>query len=103
MHPAEETQWQVPAQVGCDRRNALVAGQSAGERRVQRRARVEVLRLAAEDVGLALGGGQTDVGSEAFACSASLPNAAGSLTARSASTLRSSSTPASFSPEMNWL
>ena len=39
----------------------------------------------------------------AFACSASLPNCSGSLTARSASTLRSSSTSAAFRPEMNWL
>ena len=38
-----------------------------------------------------------------LACSASLPNAAGSLIARSASTLRSSSTFAAFRPEMNWL
>jgi hypothetical protein len=60
---------------------------------------VAVGRLAAEDLFLPA---QAD-GSDAFACSASLPNAAGSLTARSASTLRSSSTPADFRPAMNWL
>jgi hypothetical protein len=38
-----------------------------------------------------------------FACSARLPNPAGSLTAKSARILRSSSMPAFFSPLMNWL
>ena len=41
--------------------------------------------------------------SAAFACSATAVNAAGSATARSASTLRSSSMPALCSPAMNWL
>src|SRR5437763_11854910 len=41
--------------------------------------------------------------SAAFACSAIAPNAAGSLTARSASTFRSSSIPAFGQPCTNWL
>ena len=41
--------------------------------------------------------------SAALACSAIAPNAAGSLTARSASTLRSSSMPAFAQPCTNWL
>jgi hypothetical protein len=98
MHAAEQSQRKVPAKVACDRRDAWIVGKEPSEPRVQRRPRVEVLRLAAEDLLLP---GQ--LGSADFACSASLPNAAGSLTARSASTLRSSSTPAAFSPEMNWL
>src|SRR4029453_1320796 len=45
----------------------------------------------------------SQLSSAAFACSAILPNAAGSLTASSASTLRSSSMPASRQPATNWL
>ena len=41
--------------------------------------------------------------SAAFACSAIAPNAAGSSTARSARTLRSSSIPALRLPDTNWL
>jgi hypothetical protein len=41
--------------------------------------------------------------SAALACSAIAPNAAGSLTARSASTFRSSSMPALPQPWTNWL
>jgi hypothetical protein len=48
-------------------------------------------------------GNQEDSLSAAFARSAITPNAFGSLTARSASTLRSSSISALLSPAMNWL
>ena len=44
-----------------------------------------------------------DQPSAAFACSAIAANAAGSLTARSASTLRSSSISAFLQPATNWL
>src|SRR4051812_3066415 len=49
------------------------------------------------------GGDQSAVASAAFACSTIWPNAPGSLTARSASTLRSSSMPAFEQPFTNWL
>src|SRR5581483_1016228 len=98
VHAAEEPQREVPAQVGRKRRDARVVGEPRRQRRVHRRARLEVGRLAAEDLFLP---GQP--GSADFACSASFPNATGSLMARSERTLRSSSTPASFRPEMNWL
>src|SRR5579862_3924105 len=98
VQTAEEPQREVPPQVGRDRGNPGVVCEPAAERCVQRRAAVAVLRLAEEDLGLLAQAARAD-----FACSASLPKAAGSLTARSASTLRSSSTFAAFRPAMNWL
>ena len=63
------------------------------------------LRELADELELLVvpGGDQEAWGSAAFARSAIAPNAAGTLTAISASTLRSSSTPAARQPAMNWL
>src|SRR5262249_57493271 len=91
---------EVPPQVERECRHARVVRQSAAQSRVQRRAAVAVRRLAQEDLALAL---VRQLASADFACSASLPNASGSLTARSASTFRPTSTSAALSPEMNWL
>jgi hypothetical protein len=61
-----------------------------------------VVELADELEPLVVAGGD-QVCSAALACSAIAPNAAGSLTARSASTFRSSSIPAFEQPCTNWL
>src|SRR6266540_2791318 len=63
---------------------------------------VELIRVATE-LGGELGSQAGVLASADFACSAIAPNAAGSLTARSASTFRSSSMPACLQPAMNWL
>src|SRR5438105_14561771 len=63
-----------------------------------------VMELADELEPLVVAGGdQASTLSAALACSAIAPNAAGSLTARSARILRSSSMPALPQPWMNWL
>src|SRR5215211_179331 len=64
-----------------------------------RAAALALLRLVEED-SFELG---AQLPSAAFACSAILPKAAGSFTASSASTLRSSSMPALRQPATNWL
>jgi hypothetical protein len=61
-----------------------------------------VVELADELEPLVVAGGD-QLASAALACSAMAPNAAGSLTARSASTFRSSSIPAFEQPCTNWL
>src|SRR5205814_498339 len=73
---------------------------AARKPRVHRRAKgSEMLRLPAEERGLLA----QAFSSAERACSAILPNAAGSLTARSASTFRSSGISALRSPATNWL
>src|SRR5439155_4233565 len=62
-----------------------------------------LVQLADELQPLVVLGGDQALASAAFACSAICPNAAGSLTARSASTFRSSSMPALAQPLTNWL
>jgi hypothetical protein len=62
-----------------------------------------VTELADKLQAFVVAGGNQVLPSAALACSAIAPNAAGSLTARSASTLRSSSIPAFEQPCTNWL
>src|SRR5581483_7238241 len=100
VQPAEQAQRQVPAKVGRKLADPPVDGEAPAELRIERRAAIAELRLPVEDRGLAV---YFACASAAFACSASSPNFAGSLTARSARILRSSSTSAAFSPATNWL
>lgn len=101
VQAGEQAQRQVPRQVGCDVVDERLAGELQAELVVQRRAAGAVRRLPREELRLPVGCGY--LASAAFACSAISPNFDGSLTARSASTFRSSSTFAAFRPAMNWL
>jgi hypothetical protein len=98
---AEEPQRHVPAELLDELVDERLGGAAPGEMRVERRAGgLELVRLAAEDAGAA---GGARASSAALACAAILPKASGSLTARSASTLRSSGISALRRPETNWL
>ena len=103
----EEPQPDVPRIVVAEDRayRARILGESFGKARVDRRAELlEVLGLSAECLALAVFERQAaSAASAAFACSATAANACGSETAMSASDLRSSSIPAFWTPEMNWL
>ena len=100
VEPAEQLKRPVPARVVEDLANRGLSGKAPAHARVQRRAvPFALLRLVEEGL-LEL---VAQVTSAALACSAILLNAAGSLTARSASTLRSSSIPAFRQPATNWL
>src|SRR5207253_10620682 len=94
MQPREKLQGVTPVDLG---RQERLVRELERKPLVQRRLAREVARLELER----LPTGQ--VCSAAFACSAIAPNAAGSLTARSASTFRSSSMPAFEQPCTNWL
>jgi hypothetical protein len=96
----EELERPVPSVVSDDLADDRLTGEPAADVRVERRAGALALLGLVEKDPLALGG---QLSSAAFACSAILPNAAGSLTASSASTLRSSSMPALRQPATNWL
>ena len=98
VQPAEQPERDVPGVAGKQLVDPAVAREPSAERRVERRAAVAVRRLPLEDLGAAA---YFAAASAAFAVSASSPNFAGSATARSASTFRSSSTSAAFRPEMN--
>ena len=98
VQPAEQAKRRVPVWVwaddlGCDR----IACEAAAELYVERRPALAVDRLGLEDLG------RRQASSAVFARSAIAANAAGSDTAKSASTLRSSSISAFFSPATNWL
>ena len=102
VQPAEQAHGQVPAVVGRDPAHERLRRQPAAEVGVQlRAAALAGLGLAQEALGEPVV--QAASASAAFACSAMPANAAGSLTARSASTLRSSSIPAFLQPATNWL
>ena len=104
MQPAEQAQRRVPRQLADERRHALIGGETPAEVGVERRAALAMGRLPPEDLRLVVvGQAALEVSCAAFACSAIAVKAAGSPTARSASTLRSSSMPALCRPEMNWL
>src|SRR5205807_252321 len=101
MQPAQQTDGNVPPYVPDDRLDRRIFGKAPADIGIERRAaalagiglpeeRLRELRV------------QT-FSSADFACSAMAPKACGSRTARSASTLRSSSIPAVFKPAMNWL
>jgi hypothetical protein len=100
MECSEQLERPVPAVVGNDLLDERLASQPAADVGVESRARaLALLGLVKErrcELGLQLS--RAD-----FACSAIFPNAKGSLTARSASTLRSSSIPALWQPATNWL
>ncbi len=100
MERAEQAKRKVPVEVGGDLGNKRVVREAAAEIRVELRAAVAVAGLPAEDLRLPV---YFAVASAAFACSTNSANFAGSTTARSARTLRSSSISAAFRPEMNWL
>src|SRR5215211_2096409 len=100
VEAAEELQRAVPAVVVEDLADHGLLREPPAEVGVQRRAAaLALLRLVEED-SFELG---AQLPSAAFACSAILPKAAGSFTASSASTLRSSSMPALRQPATNWL
>ncbi len=104
VQPAEQAKRGVPRQLADERRHALVGGETATEVGVERRAALAMGRLAPEGLRLVVvGQAALEVSCAAFACSAIAVKAAGSATARSARTLRSSSIPALCRPEMNWL
>ncbi len=90
---AGEPKWRVPRIGVDDRVDERLVRKRAPELLVQRRATDGRLDLVEEDLAA-----PAQLWSAAFARSAILPNAAGSLTARSASTLRSSSIPALLQP-----
>ena len=99
MHAAQEPQGKIPARLRRDLRNEQLVGELPAQPCVKRRAALAVRGLTEEDLGLA-----TQLLARAdFACSATSLKAAGSLTARSASTLRSSSMFALRQPATNWL
>src|SRR5215211_3718812 len=100
VEAAKELEWAVPTVVVEDFADDRLGREATAEVSVERRAAaLALLRLVEEDA-LELG---AQLPSAAFACSAILPNAAGSFTASSASTLRSSSIPAWRQPATNWL
>ena len=100
MQPAQKPQRQVPFEIGCDARDARIARELAADACVQRRAAVAIDGLPLEDFPLSA---RVYLARAAFACCTISPNFAGSAIARSARTLRSSSTFAAFRPAMNWL
>src|SRR5690349_9368308 len=100
MQSGEQPEWEIPFEVGCNAGDTRVAGQLAAYTRIQRRAAVAVDGLPLEDLALSP---TVYLASAAFACCTISPNFAGSAIARSARTLRSSSTFAAFRPAMNWL
>jgi hypothetical protein len=100
VEPAQELERAIPAIVVKDLANGRLRCQPSAEVGIQlRAAALALIRLVEEDA-FELG---AQLPSAAFACSAILPKAAGSFTAMSASTLRSSSIPALRQPETNWL
>jgi hypothetical protein len=100
MESGEQLERPVPAVVGNDLLDEGLAGQPAANVGVESRACALTLLGLVEERRCELG---LQLSRADFACSAILPNAAGSLTARSASTLRSSSIPALWQPATNWL
>src|SRR5207249_5922032 len=109
VEPAEQAQGQIPVGLGLDLGHERLLGELAAKARVERRAAVAVRGLAEEDLGLAVqlsaesgfAGPEPEAPTAAsadFAWSTISLNASGSDTARSASTLRSSSTPAFRQP-----
>jgi len=100
VESGEQLERPVPAVVGDDLLDEGLAGQSAADVGVEGRAGALALLGLVEErrCELALQLSRAD-----FACRAIVPNATGSLTARSASTLRSSSMPAFWQPATNWL
>jgi hypothetical protein len=101
VQPAEQAERHVPVPVADQPADERVVGEPAAEIGVERRAAVAVTRLLEER--LRLPQAALAFSSAAFACSATSVNAAGSLTASSASDFRSSSISALCSPAMNWL
>src|SRR5262249_2648596 len=101
VEPAEETNRNIPANLADDRLDRRILRQPTADPGIEAR--------AAPPAGVGLPEERLcevapQVFSRAdFACSASAPNACGSLTASSASTLRSSSMLAFFIPATNWL
>jgi hypothetical protein len=99
---AEELERTVPALVLEHLTGCRLGGEPPTHVGVERRAALLTLfGLMKKDLLELGGGGQRS--SAAFACSATFANAVGSLTASSASTLRSSSIPALRQPATNWL
>jgi hypothetical protein len=98
VQAAEQPERVVPVEVGIEIADPRILREPATQIRVERRPAVAVDGLAAEDLRL-----PCYLASAALACSAISPNFAGSVVARSASTLRSRSISAAFRPAMNWL
>jgi len=101
VQPAQDPDRDVPLDVPDDRVGRRIAGEPSTDVCVQPRAApLAGVRLPEEclcELSSQL------LSSADFACSASAPKACGSLTASSASTLRSSSMFAFFIPATNWL
>jgi hypothetical protein len=100
VESCEQLERAVPAVVRDDRLRERLPNESPADVGVEDRPAVLALLGLVEEPCCELG---LQLCSAAFACSAILPKAAGSLTARSARILRSSSMPAFRQPEMNWL
>ena len=99
----EEPQRRLPPETADERRDASIAGEPTAEVGVERRTLpLALLRLVAESRFL-FAQAAWDDSCAALACSAIAVNAPGSATAKSAKTFRSSSIPALYRPEMNWL
>jgi hypothetical protein len=106
VNGGEEAERELPARfvVADDLLEQRFFGVFPGEAGVERRtALVEALGESPEDVGKRRRLGGAQLSRAALARSATLVKAAGSFTARSASTLRSSTISAFLQPEMNWL
>jgi hypothetical protein len=99
MEPRQQPECGVPARRVLDEpADERLVREVTKELGVDRRPPLRLRGLVEEDLAPA-----TQDASAALARSAILPNAAGSLTARSASTFRSSSMFAFLHPETNWL
>ena len=98
VQPGEQAQREVPRQVRSDVVDPRVVRESTAQLGVQRRTAVAEDGLPLEDLLLPVYSPRA-----ALACAASSPNFAGSLIARSARILRSSSTFAALRPAMKRL
>jgi hypothetical protein len=99
VQAAEEQQGRVPGGVGADDLGDRgIRGEAGAQLDVKRRAAFALPGLLLEDLVLRQADSSAD-----FACCAIAPNAWGSLTASSASTLRSSGISALRNPAMSWL
>ena len=101
MQAAEQLERPVPPAVLDDLPNRRLGGEAAAQVGIERRAAALALLRLVKKSPFEPGGQLSS--SAAFACSAIFPNASGSTTAISASTLRSSSISAFRQPATNWL
>jgi hypothetical protein len=101
VQAAEDPNRDVPADLAYERVDGGIPGEAAADVRVQPRP-TSLAGVSLPEERLFELSSQARSSAD-FACSASAPNACGSLTASSASTLRSSSMFVFFIPATNWL